>query len=58
MTVAQRDDALAVGEFLIMRHPEAGYWIQHARGPRSGEGMQVKAQEFERLVEKFYEDNF
>ena len=47
-------DILHVGEYRITRYGFGDYWIENA----SGEGMQVFALAFERLIDDFFKSEF
>jgi len=49
-----KEEVLTVGEYTITRYNDNDYWIEH----ETGEGMQVFAHNFEKLIDEFYKEEF
>ena len=47
-----RTTGLQVGNFALSRYDEASYWLAHA----SGEGMQVKQDRLQRLIDELWQE--
>ena len=45
---------IEVGEFIIVEMDNGAFWIGHS----SGEGTQVSAEKFEKLISDFYNKEF
>lgn len=45
---------IVLGEFIIKYFDDNTIWIQH----KDGEGMGVPKQDFEKMIEKYFYDNF
>ena len=48
------EECFRVGDYWLHKFGEQDYWIEHA----SGEGMQVRREVMEKLIEDFYCENF
>ena len=44
--------AITIGNFTLSRYDEASYWLAHA----SGEGMQVKQDRLQRLIDELWQE--
>lgn len=47
-----RTTDLPIGNFALSRYDEASYWLAH----RSGEGMQVKQERLQRLIDELWQE--
>lgn len=45
---------LQIGDYYIARWSNGDFWVEH----ESGEGMQVKRRQMEKLISDFYRENF
>jgi hypothetical protein len=55
----QNCDAIDLKRFTVYVSDTDGLlWIERSDGDRAGEGMEVKMDEFEAMVEAFYEQRF
>lgn len=48
------DEGLTVGDYFIRHSFDGDYWIEH----KSGEGMQVFKDNFEKLIADYYRSEF
>lgn len=55
---ALNNPKLRVGKYEISRHPAGGLCMQIAEGEGAGEGMQINEDDFVRLIEGFYLEEF
>lgn len=50
---------LIIGKFKIRDSHRPGYvWVERTGGEAAGEGAEFSKLEFEKVIEKFYKDNF
>ena len=49
---ARKAEPVQVGNFTLSRYDEASYWLAHA----SGEGMQVKQERLQRLIDELWQE--